>query len=194
MTLPITTKHLILRRYTYHDIQDIIEFVSHPSVAKATPEIKATESGVRKYIDLQNSYRPFELDRCFDLAIERKEDSKVIGLLTLVCKEHKQGEIGYAEIGYAEIGYAEIGYALGIKYRGQGYATEAARALMAYGFTSLGLHRIQADTDSDNYASWRVMERLGMRREKQLREAIFRDGEGVDTLIYGILADEWPAD
>ncbi len=204
MTLPITTERLILRRYTYHDIQDIIEFVSHPSVAKATPEIEATESGVRKYIDLQNSYQPFEQDKCFDLAIERKEDSKVIGLLTLVCREHKQGEIGYAEtgyaeigyaeIGYAEIGYAEIGYALGAKYRGQGYATEAARALMAYGFTSLDLHRIQADTGSDNSASWRVMERLGMRREKQLQEAIFKDGEWVDALIYGILADEWPAD
>ncbi len=176
MSLPITTERLVLRRYTYDDIQDIIEFVSHPSVARATPEIGTTESEVRKYIDLQNSYQPFEQDKCFDLAIERKQNGKVIGLLSLVCKEHKQGAIGWA---------------LGIKYRGQGYGTKAARALMALSFDLLGLHRIYATTSSRNVDSWRVMERLGMRREGHLREAEFRDGEWLDTLIYGILADEW---
>ena len=176
MTLPITTKRLILRRYTEDDIQDILECVAHSSVATATPEIEATEAGVRRYIEMQNSYQPFEQDKCFDLAIERKEDSKVIGLLSLVCKAHKQGAIGYA---------------LGIGYRGQGYATEAAQGLVGYGFASLNLHRIYADTDSGNPESWNVMERLGMRREGYFREAIFRDGEWLDVLIYGILAAEW---
>lgn len=175
MTLPIVTERLVLRRYTYDDIPDVLEFVSHPSVGKATPEIEATESGVRKYIDLQNSYQPFERGKCFDLAIERKQDGKVIGLLSLVCREHQQGEIGWA---------------LGVVYRGQGYATEAARALMAYGFTSLGLHRIHAGTDSGNPDSWQVMERLGMRREGYLREAAFEDGKRVDVVIYGMLADD----
>ena len=176
MTLPITTKRLFLRRYTEDDIQNILECVAHSSVANATPEIEATEAGVRRYIEMQNSYQPFEQDKCFDLAIERKEDSKVVGLLSLVCKAHKQGAIGYA---------------LGVGYRGQGYATEAAQGLMGYGFASLNLHRIYADTDSGNPASWRVMERLGMRREGYFREAIFRDGEWLDVLIYGILAAEW---
>jgi RimJ/RimL family protein N-acetyltransferase len=176
VTLPITTERLILRRFTHDDIPDVIAFVSHPSVARATPEIEGTKAGVGKYIDLQNSYEPFELDRCFDLAVERKEDGKVIGLLSLVCREHKQGEIGYA---------------LGLGYRGQGYATEAARALMTYGFASLGLYRIYATTSSVNAGSWGVMERLGMRREGHLREAESRDGEWVDTLIYGVLAREW---
>jgi RimJ/RimL family protein N-acetyltransferase len=176
VALPITTKRLILRRYTENDIQDILALLAHPSVAKATPEIEATETGVRKYIGIQNSYQLFEQDKCFDLAIERKEDGKVIGILSMVCKAHKQGAIGYA---------------LGVDYRGQGYATEAAQGLAGYGFASLDLHRIYADTDSGNPESWNVMERLGMRREGHFREAIFRNGEWLDVLIYGILAAEW---
>jgi RimJ/RimL family protein N-acetyltransferase len=176
MTLPIQTDRLILRRFTHDDVQDVIAFVSHPSVARATPEIEPTESGVIRYVDRQNAYRPFEQGKCFDLALQRKKDGRVIGLVGLIRKEHQQGEIGWA---------------LGVDYRGQGYATEAARALITYGFVTLGLHRIYADTTSANRYSWRVMERLGMRREAHLREAECRDGEWVDILVYGILAAEW---
>lgn len=176
MGLPITTERLVLRRYTYDDIPDMLTFLSHPSVDRATPEIEATEQGVRRYIDLQNSYQPFEQDRCFDLAIERKVDGQVIGLLSLVRRQHQK---------------AEIGWALGVKHRGQGFATEAASALVDHGFVSLGLHRIQAETSATNSASWGVMERLGMVREAHLRETTLRDGEWQDSLIYGLLASEW---
>jgi RimJ/RimL family protein N-acetyltransferase len=176
MALPITTERLLLRRYSHDDIPDLVGIVAHPSVAMATPEIGATEAGAKKYVDDQNSYQPFEQDKCFDLAIERKEDGKFIGLLSLVRKEHRQ---------------AEIGWALGIEYRGQGYATEAASALVAYGFGILGLHRFEAQTSLTNRGSWAVMERLGMRREAHLRETSFRDGRWHDSVIYGLLASEW---
>jgi RimJ/RimL family protein N-acetyltransferase len=146
-------------------------------VAKVTSKsIPATEEGVRKYIDLQNSYQPFEKDKVFELAIERKEDGKVMGLLGMICQDHRQGEMGWA---------------LGVEYRGQGYATEAAKALMDYGFNTLGLHRIHADTSTDNLDSWRMMERLGMRREGLLRGAVYEEGKWVDRYVYGMLADEW---
>jgi len=176
MTLLITTERLVLRRFTYDDVADLLECVSDPSFARATPEIEATENGVRAYIDMQNGLEPFEPDRCFDLAIAHKGDGQVVGLLTLVRQAHDQ---------------AEIGYALGIAHRGQGYATEAARALLAYSFTALDLHRVQATTSPTNRGSWRVMERLGMRREGRLREAAFQEGAWSDTLIYGILASEF---
>jgi RimJ/RimL family protein N-acetyltransferase len=179
MTLPIVTERLVLRRYTHDDIPDVLGFASQPSVASVTCErIQATEEGVRKYIDLQNSYQPFEQDKVFELAVERKKDGRVIGLLGLIRRDHRQGEMGWA---------------LGVEYRGQGYATEAARALMDHGFNSLGLHRIHADTNSDNRSSWRVMERLGMRREAQLRDSVFEGGKWLDRVIYGMLADEWRA-
>ena len=177
MTLPIVTERLVLRRYTHDDIPDLLEFASQPSVARVTSGwIPATEDGVRKYIDLQNSFQPFEKDKVFELAVARKEDGKVIGLIGLICQDHAQGEMGWA---------------LAVEHRGQGYATEAARALMDYGFNALGLHRIHADTGVDNRASWRIMERLGMRREGLLRGAVYEEGKWVDRYIYGILVDEW---
>lgn len=177
MTLPIFTERLILRQFTYNDIQDIIEIVSHPSVARIT-NIEANESEVKKYIDKQESYQPFEKDKYYDLAIERKKDGKVIGLLGLMCENHKQGLIGWA---------------LGVDYRGNGYVTEGAKSLITYGFSELDLHRIYAKTSNINTASWKVMERVGMRKEARLREAEFRDGDWIDVLIYAILADEWPS-
>jgi RimJ/RimL family protein N-acetyltransferase len=179
MTLPIVTERLVLRRYTHDDIPDLLGLASESSVASVTCErIQATEEGVRKYIDLQNSYQPFEKDQVFELAVERQEDCRVMGLLGLIRRDHRQGEIGWT---------------LAAEYRGQGYATEAARALIDYGFHSLGLHRVHADTNGDNRASRRVMERLGMRREAQLRDAVYEDGKWVDRVIYGMLAEEWCA-
>lgn len=175
MTLPIITERLILRRYNYDDVQYILEFVSHPSVSRVTTGIEATEAGITRYIELQNSYESFERDKCFDLAIELKKDSKVIGLLSLVHKDHRQGQIGWA---------------LGIRYRGRGYATEGAGALIRYGFKELGLHRIYAETTGGNPSSLKVMERIGMRQEARLRQAELRDDKWLDVYIYGLLAGE----
>jgi ribosomal-protein-alanine N-acetyltransferase len=177
MPLPIVTKRLVLRRYAHADTSDVLGFVSHPSVAKILSErIPATKEGVRKYIDLQNSYQPFEKDKVFEIAIERKEDGKVIGLLGLIRQDQEQGEIGCA---------------LGVEYRGQGYGTEAIKAMIDYGFNSLGLHRIHADTSTDNIASCRIMERLGMRQEGLLKGAVYEQGKWVDRHVYAMLADEW---
>ena len=100
----------------------------------------------------------------------------MIGFVGLIRQDHGQGEVGWA---------------LAAEHRGQGYATEAAGALIAYGFYSLGLRRIHADTGIDNLASMRMMERLGMRREGLLRCAVYEEGKWVDRVAYGILADEW---
>lgn len=179
MTLPIVTQRLILRRYTDDDVQDLLECVSHPSVAGATPEIESSVVGVGNYIRMQSTLTPFPEGKCFDLALERKEDGKVVGLVSLVRQKQRKGEIGWA---------------LGIAHRRRGYATEAARALMTYGFTMLNLHRIEARTNSGNTGSWRVMERLGMVQEARLRDAVISDGKWLDTLIYGTLAREWDTD
>ena len=177
MILPIITERLVLRRYTRADQADLLALAAHPEVvAVLCGRLPATGQGVREYIDLQNSYQPFEQDKVFELAIARKEDGLVIGLVGLIRRDHRQGEMGWA---------------LAAEYRGQGYATEAARALMAYGFSALGLHRIHADTNSDNLASRRIMERLGMRQEAQLRDAVYEQGRWLDRCIYGILAGEW---
>jgi RimJ/RimL family protein N-acetyltransferase len=176
MTLRIQTARLVLRRFTRDDAQDLLGVVSDPSVARVIPEIEVSMEGVLNYIDMQNARKPFQLDTWFDLAIERKLDRVVTGLLSMVHKAHHQGQIGWA---------------LGVGYRGCGFVTEAASALIEYGFDRYGMHRISADTTSANPDSWKVMERLGMRCEAQLREAEFRDGEWIDYYVYGVLAAEW---
>ncbi len=125
---------------------------------------------------MQNSFQPFEPHKVFDLGIERKADDKLIGIVTAIIKQSQK---------------VEIGYGLGIDHRGQGYATEAARALMDYGFSELGLHRVQAIASSGNPASFRVMERLEMKLEGRLREANMLDENWHDLLYYGILENEW---
>jgi RimJ/RimL family protein N-acetyltransferase len=87
---------------------------------------------------------------------------------------------------------AEIGWCLDPAHAGHGYATEAARALLRLCFADLGLRRVVANSFADNEASWRLMERLGMRRESYtVRDSLHRERGWVDGVSYALLADEW---
>ena len=89
---------------------------------------------------------------------------------------------------------AELGWVLDPAHTGQGYATEAILAVIDTCFGPLGLRRVHAGCFADNEPSWRLMERLGMRREEfSRRTALHRSGEWLDGLNYGILAEEWAA-
>ena len=87
---------------------------------------------------------------------------------------------------------AEFGWLLDPGAQGCGYAAEAVEALIRVCFEELGLRRVVAHCFADNVASWRLMERLGMRRETHnVRESLHRSGEWLDGLGYALLADEW---
>ncbi len=76
-------------------------------------------------------------------------------------------------------------------HTGHGYATEAVRELIRYGVEELGVRRVVASCFLDNTASWRLMERLGMRREVHaVRDALHRSGRWLDTVGYALLAEE----
>jgi RimJ/RimL family protein N-acetyltransferase len=88
----------------------------------------------------------------------------------------------------------EIGWAFGQAHQGKGYATEAGRALVAHAFGSLGAHRVIATCQPENTASWRVAEKLGLRREGHFRACLYRaPGIWWDEYFYALLADEYPA-
>ena len=88
---------------------------------------------------------------------------------------------------------AELGWCLDPRHGGCGYATEAVRALIRLCFEDLGLRRVTANCFADNEPSWRLMERLGMRREMYtVRDSLHRSGEWLDGMGYALLADEWP--
>jgi RimJ/RimL family protein N-acetyltransferase len=87
---------------------------------------------------------------------------------------------------------AELGWVLDPAHSGVGYASEAARELLRYCFEDLGVHRVVANGFLGNEASWRLMERLGMRRESHaVRESLHRTGCWLDTVAYAMLAEEW---
>ncbi len=87
---------------------------------------------------------------------------------------------------------AELGWVLDPAYVGHGYATEAVRELLRICFVDLGLRRVTAICFADNEASWRLMERVGMRREVHtVEESLHRSGRWLDGLGYAMLAHEW---
>ena len=86
---------------------------------------------------------------------------------------------------------AAIGYVYDDAAWGNGYATEAARALLQWAFDALDLNRVQAETDTRNAASARVLEKLGFVREGTLREDCVVNGEVSDSWVYGLLRREW---
>ena len=88
---------------------------------------------------------------------------------------------------------AEIGWALNATYHGQGYAAEAARAMLGLAFGEMGLHRVFAELDPRNASSIALCRRLGMRHEAHFVENVMFKGEWADTGIYGLLAREWVA-
>jgi ribosomal-protein-alanine N-acetyltransferase len=87
---------------------------------------------------------------------------------------------------------AELGYWIGRPWWGLGYATEAGRAVLQFGFEQLGLNRIYANHIGENPASGRVMTKLGMRCEGTLREDAWHQDRHVDLVYYGILRSEYP--
>jgi len=112
------------------------------------------------------------------LAIERVDDGAFLGWCTLTRwnPDHRS---------------AAIGYILTEAAWGHGYATEAAQALLEWAFETLDLNRVQAEADTRNVASARVLEKLGFVREGTLREDCIVDGDVSDSWVYGLLRREW---
>jgi RimJ/RimL family protein N-acetyltransferase len=128
-------------------------------------------------------------DRADTLVIER--DGAVIGNL-LVRIEDAWSQIEVRE--QAAGTQAEIGWVLHPDHVGHGYATEAVGEVLRVCFNQLGLRRVVAGCFAGNVASWRLMERVGMRREQHsVRDALHRSGEWMDGYGYALLAEEWRA-
>ena len=112
------------------------------------------------------------------LAIDRTADGTFLGWISLSRwnPDHRS---------------AALGYCLGEAAWGRGYATEAARAVLEWAYAALDLNRVQAETDTRNVASARVLEKLGFVREGTLREDCVVNGDVSDSWVYGLLRREW---
>jgi len=179
---PVRTDRLSIRLATVDDVDATWTFRRLESVCEwmtAWPQDR--EAYADRFSD------PDRLGKT--LVIE--QDGRVIGdLMVAVEDAWSQAEVAEQAAGVQ----AEIGWCLDPSYSGQGLGTEAVAALFEVCFDGLGLRRVLANCFAGNVASWRLMERLGMRREMHtVRESLHRSGEWLDGMSYALLADEWRA-
>jgi RimJ/RimL family protein N-acetyltransferase len=177
---PVHTTRLALRPVTTADLEATWAFRRLPEVSRWLTRGPATIEEFRASFE-----DPVSLAKT--LVIER--DGQVIGDLMLdVGDAWAQDEVAEQARGVQ----AELGWVLHPDHARQGYATEAVRELIRLSFEDLRLRRVTANCFADNEASWRLMERLGMRRELHaVRESLHRSGEWLDGYGYALLADEW---
>ncbi|NNM46051.1 GNAT family N-acetyltransferase [Knoellia koreensis] len=178
--LPITTERLVLRSLRPGDERDVLAYRSVPEVVRYIPGDPKTleqvgdmvaHSGTAGLLDLRKS----------DMTLAVEHDGRVVGDVLL----HLSGPDG------PDDKQAEIGWVFAPDVAGQGYATEAAVALMKVAFDELGLHRVWAQLDGRNDASARLCERIGMQREALFVQGSWFKDEWTDLAIYAIRADQW---
>lgn len=178
-TYPIETARLRLRPFTRGDVDAVFAYRSREDVCLYLFDDPMTHEAVAETIHARIGQVAFEEegDRIV-LAVERQADGRLIGEVSLIWRS-------------VESRQAELGYILHPDAQGQGFATEAAAAMLELGFERAGIHRIYARCDARNVASARVMERLGMRREAHFRQHALVKGRWDEEYVYALLAQEW---
>jgi len=174
----INTARLTLRELSLDDCADAQVLDSDPELMRYMSADVTDEAGTRAYIEGSMANARELPRRVFDLAITRKYENRYIGRagILLTRPEHRE---------------AMLWYNVRRDLWGQGLATEASQAMLAFAFETLAMHRVYGDADPRNIGSLRVMEKLGMRLEAHLRENWWLRGEWCDSLIYALLEHEW---
>jgi RimJ/RimL family protein N-acetyltransferase len=176
--LPIKTPRLVLREIADEDASAVHAYASDAAVVRHLDWGPNTAEDTARFLDIVRTARDAIPRTAYHLAIVLRAPDRLIGGCRI-------------EIRNAASGNGDIGYVLARDAWGQGYATEATRALLTFGFQSLALHRIWATCDVENSMSARVLDKIGMRREGELRHAVRRRGEWRDSYLYAILEPEW---
>jgi [ribosomal protein S5]-alanine N-acetyltransferase len=172
------TKRLILRPFVLGDAPEVQRLAGDYEVASRSLEIPYPyEDGVAEAWISTHRYG-FGQQAQMIFAITHRAEGYLLGAVGLVDINRRHER-------------AEIGYWVGRPYWGRGYATEAASAVIEYGFAVLCLHRIYATHFTRNPASGRVMQKCGMTHEGRLREHVRKWGANEDVDVYGLLQDEW---
>jgi RimJ/RimL family protein N-acetyltransferase len=171
----ITTERLVIRRFTRDDWQDLYEYLSNKNVVFYEPYDVLTE------------------EQCKEEAINRSNNES----FWAVCLKNNNKVIGNIYFAKQDFDTWELGYVFNEQYHKHGYATESAKAMLGNAFTQLGARRIIAMCSSKNEPSWKLLERLNMRREgHQMQNIYFKKDENnqpiwLDTYEYALLVSEW---
>lgn len=169
----VETPRLILRKMTMADAQDMYDYSRDPRVSEHV---------------LWDAHRSIQDSRAYLRYIQRQYRNNEPSSWGIELKEtgHLVGTIGYMWWN-RENRSAEVGYSLARAQWNKGLMTEALRAVIRFGFEEMNLHRIEAQHETSNPASGRVMEKVGMRQEGVLRGRLYNKGKFVDVALYAIL-------
>ena len=169
----LETERLILRPLRMQDAKDLYAYASDPAVSRHV--LWDTHRSIRDSRQfLRSAIRQYRKGLPGSFGIELKASGRMIGTIGFmwVNIDHKS---------------AEVGYSLSRNYWNQGFMTEALRAVIAFGFDELHLNRIEAQFETDNPASGRVMAHCGMQYEGVMRQRLMNKGKYVDVAQYAIL-------
>jgi len=176
MTVKIETERLILRSIKMDDAERINFLCNDQAVTSTTlriPYPSALED-TKKFIETSEN---MDIEKGVVFTIILKSAQEIIGVMGLgVEPAHEKGELGYW---------------LGKEYWGRGYCTEAAKAVLEYGFNTLKLNRIYANYMKGNEASGRIMQKIGMQYEGCLKEHVKKNGLFKDVECYGVLKKDY---
>ena len=171
------TERLILRRLSHEDQNDIFEYASIPEVSNYLPwEPHKTIEDTLEFLKLVD--QEFKDLKFIVFGIELKTEKKLIGTIALRNWD-KPGRC------------IDIGYAISKKCWNKGLTTEAVNAVIKFGFEELNANRIEAHCDEENVASYRVMEKTGMKYEGTLRQKILIKNKFTSMKFYSILREEF---
>jgi len=169
----ITTERLILRPFALSDAQRVSELCNNYNVYKSTLTlpypypIECALSWIETHED------EFNNDNSYEFAITDKNTNELYGAIGLRNnRTHRNGELGYW---------------IGEDHWGNGYATEATKAVINFAFTEKHYHKVYARFFATNPGSGRVMQKSGMLKEGVLLQHIYKENEFVDLIHYGIL-------
>lgn len=172
----IESERLIIRKLEISDAEDIFEFTSlnetsffltwHPHISK-----DETKQFVYSVLDKYNKNEPSQW------AIELKNEKKVIGIA------------GFINL-YSEHSKGEIAYVLSPDYQNKGYMTEALNSIIHFGFDVIGLNRIEAKMEIDNFASEKTLQKIGMKLEGCFYDYLFRKGKFRTYKFYSIIKND----
>ncbi len=176
----IETERLILRRFEYTDDDAMLRYwIADEKIQSLYSEpVYTTKEAVKELLD--KYIGSYEREDYYRWAIIEKDSVECIGQIAYFLVDNKNH-------------FAEIEYCIGSDFQRQGLATEATKAVIAYGFEKMNLHKVQICTKTINTPSKRVIEKCGLTYEGTLRDYFYMNGEYVGRLYFSILKDEWKA-
>lgn len=176
----LTTERLILRDFVESDWEAVLAYQQDPLYLRYNEWTSRSAEEVRQFIQMFLDHQKQVSRIKFQFAVTLKSTGQLIGN----CGVRRDSP---------EAGEGDMGYELDPQHWGNGYATEAARAVLGFGFSHMNLQRISAWCVADNIGSARVLEKLGMQLERRLRDRKYFKGRWWDTLCYAISYEEWQA-